>query len=311
MGVADFMFGGRGFAQAGACHLQQQQQLSIQPPPSPHLSSTLPFTALTQHNGFHSASPYVGVASQPRALPLNDVTQSIGSTERPHPAQRTPEAKVVKHDWVRSSRGLVPVCWDLVSRAAAAGTCEVLSIRMPSADSPCATTGSSQHSSSQGDRQSQQQRQQGVWLATELALAGVGCMVKLVTPQRVDLTHWLRQLQAQGGVLAVIQQLAASSSSVGGEVGKASWTNSSSVAHLKGSSGSSNVEDERMLLGRITPVTAQLGLISDPFAAPPLLTLDALVAAHIATSRYVQLSTDEHHMAPNLATTAALYILNM
>lgn len=228
-GVLSFLYGGKGFVQ------QPCKQLVLLPHATPTGSQPAPTT-------------------QPLA-------SSVGAAAAGHAGSNTSASA--------ASFPAVPVCWDAVSRAAAAGNCTVLSVRATppgycgsgsGATGSCQQTGSG--SSAEHHHQQQHLCRLSQWLGPELALAGAGCQVKLVSNTAVDLTQLAAALSATD-----TQQ---------------PWQVpvTAAAAHDTTSRDSRSL-DRKELLGRISSVTAVLGVAPDPFAEPPVHTLDSLLRAEL------------------------------
>jgi len=173
----------------------------------------------------------------------------------------------------------VPVCWEGLSAAVSAGVCRVVSIR---------GTASQQLSGppeAQGGKQTQQQAPEtSLWevFAAELALAAAGCTVKLVTDTGIDLTSLIGQ-QPEAAEDQRQQPQTASPSDTSNLA-----QDSRSAGDLRpGSKSSNRSSNVKAMLARISTVTAVLGVAADPFAEPPMVTLDSLVASEKGTSRCV------------------------
>lgn len=181
-----------------------------------------------------------------------------------------------------SAMSSIPVCWEGLSAAVSAGECRVVSIH-----GTASQQFSSRPTGEQGAKQASQQASLGQEtglqeaFAAELALAAAGCTVRLVTGTAIDLTSLLRQRQqADQKQQAQTASLSDSSHAVQDSRTKGNLRPGSAA---RGSSDrSSNV---KVVLARISTVTAVLGVAADPFAEPPVLTLDSLMASGKGTSR--------------------------
>lgn len=187
----------------------------------------------------------------------------------------------------------VPVCWDSIAAAAAAGSCTVLSVRTrPHCRDSRLTPGvaaQQQHQQHGSDPISNMGRTPQHWLTAELALARAGCFIKLVTAEPVDLS----QLILSDTHLLQLQQQ------------QEQHEQGLSLASQPGSTSSNN--DAKTLWARISQVTAVLGVSHDPFAEPPVHTLDTLVASELGAQRYADANEQDKLLVLLLRTVLFTY----
>lgn len=181
----------------------------------------------------------------------------------------------------------VPMCQERIAAVASAGKCSVVSVRVPPAH--CSVTpalhpqqqaaaqaakvaSNATHTNTQQQQPSEQAKgasfqQESIWFGAEYALAAAGCQIKLVTPRPFDFAATVKAILSGGAATSGSQHRHRQAETA--VLGNASSTGSSRQMPSN--------KDVAAVLGRISSVTAAVAATADPFAEPPVYTLDGLL----------------------------------